>query len=257
MAKSYNSKVIASGDIIEVYEYKNPILEGFDNSKSKGKGRKCVADDEEQLKNRELVLQRARRDLRRLINSNIHMYGVRSKFVTLTFREHVTTFNQANYEWKKFRQRLEDYLEKYIRYAVVPEFTKIGRIHFHVVFFDLPYIQNKKLQDIWGQGFVKINAIDNVDNVGAYVCKYMTKGEESEEKESKSIENDRLKGKKCYFSSRRLYKPIEIKQKDRVDSLATALPACALTYESNFENEYNSVSYKQYNMKKAEIEQVI
>lgn len=256
-AKSYSKKVIACGDIIEVYEYALPILEDFDNSKSKGKGRRCTADEAEQIKNRELVLHRARRDLRRLINSNINMYGVGSKFVTLTFREHVTTFEQANYEWKKFRQRLEDYLEKYIRYVVVPEFTKIGRIHYHVVFFDIPYIQNKKLQDIWGQGYVKINAIENVDNVGAYVCKYMTKGEESEEKEQNSIENDRLKGKKCYFSSRRLYKPVEIKEKDRVENLAVALPASALTYSSTFENEYNSVLYKQYNMNKADIEQVI
>jgi hypothetical protein len=250
-ARSYNSKVIACGDVIEIYEYRDSILEGFDNSKSKGKGRRCVADEVEQANNRELVLHRARRDLRRLINSNINMYSVKSKFVTLTFREHITTLEQANYEWKKFRQRLEDYLEKCIRYVVVPEFTKIGRVHYHVVFFDIPYIQNKKLQEIWGQGFVKINAIDDVDNVGAYVCKYMTKCEESEENSNKI---DKLKGKKCYFSSRKLYKPIEIKQKDRVESLATALPASALTYENTFENEYNSVSYKQYNMKRVKIE---
>lgn len=248
--RSYKSKVIACGDVIEFYEYENSILEGFSNSKSKGKGRSCEADIQEKVKNRELVLKRARRDLRRLINSNIHMYGVRSKFVTLTFKEHITDISQANYEWKKFRMRLEDYMSKYLRYVIVPEFTKIGRIHYHVVFFDLPYISNKKLQDIWGNGFVKINSIDKVDNVGAYVCKYMCKSDDD-------FANDKLLGKKCYFSSRKLYKPIEIKDKNRVDSLAAALPVSALTYESTFESEFNSVSYKQYNMARVKKEEVI
>lgn len=236
--KSYNEKVVISGDIIEIYKYEKPIIEGFSNSKSKGQGRSSVADDEEKKANRQMVLTRARRDLRRLINSNIYEYGLDSKFLTLTFKEHITTFETANYEFKKFRQRLEYELRLKLKYVVVPEFTKQGRIHFHVVLFNVPYIKNSKLQDIWSNGFVKINRIDNVDNVGAYICKYMTKDNVDE----------RLVGKKCYFSSRGLYKPIEIKQKEKVDEFADSLPAVALTYANTFENEYNTTSYKQYNM---------
>lgn len=91
---------------------------------------------------------------------------------------------------------------------------------------------------IWKNGYVKINRIDNVDNVGAYVCKYITKDN-----------NDtRLEGEKMYFSSRGLKKPVEVKEKDRVETLASALPASACVYEAVFENEHNSVSYKQYNL---------
>lgn len=248
----YNKKIIASGSILEVYEYEKNIVSGFDNSKSKGKGRRCVADEEEQKKNRELVLMRARRDLRRLINSNIDMYGVEGKFVTLTFGDDMTDYKKANYEFKKFMQRLEDYTEKDLKYCAVPEIQKerlekYGQAvwHFHVIFFNLPYIRQKKLSDIWKNGFVFINRIDRVDNVGAYICKYMTK------------EGKDTKGIKSYFSSRNLYKPIEIKEKNRVETLASSLPASALTYESTYENDYNKTNYKQYNMNKVKIEEVV
>ncbi len=248
----YDKKIIACGDIIEVYEYENNVVSGFTNSKSKGKGRSCVADEEEQVNNRELVLHRARRDLRRLINCNIDMYGVPGKFVTLTFSEDITDIKKANYEFKKFIQRLGDYTEKDLKYAAVPEIQKerlekSGQAvwHYHVIFFNLPFIQQKKLSGIWKNGFVFINRIDRVDNVGAYICKYMTK------------DNKELKGQKCYFTSRNLYKPIVIKEKNRVDNLAVALPVSALTYESTYENEHNKTLYKQYNMKKVKNEEVI
>lgn len=236
MISSYSKKVIISGDIIEVYEYSESILEGFDNSRSKGKGRRCKADEAEQMRNRELVLQRARRDIRRLVNCNI---GEFSKFITLTFRENITDLKVANYEWKKFKQRLETKIGYKLQYLVVIEFQKRGAIHYHCVMFNLPYVKNKDLAAIWGNGYVKINRIDNVDNVGAYVCKYMTK-----------TDDDRLLGQKMYFASRGLEKPVEIKEKARVETLASALPASALVYSNTFENTHNSVSYKQYNIKK-------
>jgi hypothetical protein len=244
--KSYNSKVVVSGDFIEIYEYDRSVLEGYSIKEYHNCGRCFDANKEDKALNRSKTLTRARRELKRVINSNIYMYDVESKFVTLTFAEHVTTFEVANYEFKKFRQRLEYELHFKLKYAVVPEFTKIGRIHFHLVMFNVPFIRNSKLRNIWSNGFVKINKIENVDNVGAYVCKYMTKDNVDE----------RLKGKKCYFTSRGLYKPIEIKEKDRVDNLLCSLPAYALTYANTFENDYNKTIYKQYNMSKAKIEEV-
>jgi len=248
----YKKKIIVSGDILEVYEYEKNVVAGFKNSKSKGKGRSCVADIEEQEKNRELVLHRARRDLRRLINSNVNMYGVSPKFVTLTFSEDMEDFKKANYEFEKFIKRLNTYCDKSILYVVVPEIQKerlekygVAVWHYHVVFFNLPFIKANKLSNIWQNGFIKINRIDKVDNVGAYVCKYMTK------------DNKELKGQKCYFSSRKLYKPEQIKEKNRVENLVGALPVSALTFESTFENEHNKTLYKQYNMKRLKIEEVI
>lgn len=57
---------------------------------------------------------------------------------------------------------------------------------------NLPYIAAKELENIWSNGFIKINAIDKVDNLGAYVIKYMTKDHADE----------RLQGLKAYNCSK-------------------------------------------------------
>ena len=233
--RSYNKKAVISGDIVEIYEYKNDVLEGYSDTRKTVKGRQARADDEDRKENRKKTLHRARRDLRRLINCNIAEY---SKFVTLTFGEDVRDIKKANYEFKKFKQRLETKIDKKLQYVCVIEFTKAGRVHYHCVFFNLPYIRNKDLKAIWRNGYVKINKIDNVDNVGAYVCKYMTKDGDDE----------RLHGQKMYFSSRGLKKPLEIKNEEEVSNLAVALPPSALTYENLFQSDYNSVHYRQYNI---------
>lgn len=64
----------------------------------------------------------------------------------------------------------------------------------------MEYTESSILQEVWGNGFIKINKIDDIDNVGAYICKYLTK-----------INSDsRLKGRKCYFNSRGLKKPVQV-----------------------------------------------
>jgi hypothetical protein len=236
--KSYNKKAVISGDIIEFYDYKNNVLYDYKDTKKNSKGRQAKAKFEDKLANRKKTLQRNSRNIRRLVNCNIQED---SKFITLTFADNITDLKQANYEWKKFKQRLETKIGYKLQYLVVIEFQKRGAIHYHCVMFNLPYIQNNKLREIWGNGFVKINKIDNVDNVGAYVCKYI----------AKDNDDTRLEGEKMYFTSRGLKKPVEIKEKDRVESLASSLPVSALTYSNTFENEYNSVFYRQYNIKKS------
>lgn len=242
-------KIIASGNIIEVYNYSIGYLANYEltESEKRSRGRKSGVKSVDYEDNREKVLKRARRDLRRIVNSNVNAYGKEftSKFVTLTFAENIKDLKAANYEFKKFMQRLNYYMFKSkksnIRYSVVPEFQKRGAVHYHVIFYNLPYLKANKLADIWGNGFIKINRIDNVDNVGAYICKYMTKDNTDK----------RLEGNKCYFNSRGLFKPLEITEKKEVDELVDSLPQNALTYSSSFENDYvGYIDYKQYNLNK-------
>lgn len=237
MPSTYDKKIIISGDIIEVYSYSLPVLEGYKDVKKKTKGRQKKASEIDKEINREKVLNRAARDLRRIINTNIND---KSKFVTLTFADNVCDLKTANYEFKKFRQRLEYFLDKRIKYSVVVEFQKRGAVHFHTIFFNIPYIKNSDLKKLWGNGFVKINKIDNVDNVGAYVCKYM----------SKDLADKRLEGNKCYFTSRNLNKPIILKEKDLVYSTVNALQGNNLVYENVFKNDFNTTHYLQYNIKR-------
>lgn len=230
---SYRRKAVISGNIIEVYEYENDIIFGYEDNRKNSKGRNSVANDDDKEKNREKVLSRARKDLRRLINCNIEKY---SKFLTLTFADNIQDLDYSNNEFKKFIKRVNYKYGIKLKYSAVIEFQKRGAIHYHVVLYNLIQRVNvKELQEVWGNGFIKINSIDNVDNVGAYVCKYMTK-----------TDDDRLVGRKMYFNSRNLNKPQEIKERSLVDALVGSLQENTLTYENEFSNDYNTVNYKQY-----------
>lgn len=234
---AYNKKVVISGNIIEVYQYENDVIYGYKDTKKKcSGGRSSVASDEDKEINREKVLSRARKDLRRIINSNIQKH---SKFLTLTFEDNVQDLDYANNEFKKFIKRLNYHYGIKVHYSVVIEFQKRGAIHYHALLYNLvDKLDIGKLQKIWGNGFLKINSIKEVDNVGAYVCKYMTK-----------TDDDRLLGRKMYFNSRGLCKPNEIKESSLVDALVGSLQENSLTYENKFSNDYNSINYKQYIIK--------
>lgn len=244
------TKMVISGNIVEVYEYEKGYSTGYkltDDERAK-RGRKKDYTSEDYEINREKVLIRARKELRRIINSNVNSYGdeFTTKFVTLTFKENITDLKSANYEFKKFMKRLNYHMfgskKANIKYSVVPEFQKRGAVHYHVVFYNLPYLKADDLAEIWGHGFIKINKIDNVDNVGAYVCKYMTKDNIDE----------RLEGNKCYFNSRGLYKPTEftdLDDKEIVESLEHSLLLKNLKYKSAFSNEHlGNINYYQFNI---------
>lgn len=238
MTKHYFKKLIKSGHVYEVIQYEKPVIVGETRNDS---GRSLEASESDKRVTRKKTMSKAKTTLRRLINANIGMWEHQPKFMTLTFAENVQDIKQANYEFKKFRQRLEYDLNLKLKYAVVMEFQKRGAIHYHALFFNLPYIDNQKLASIWSHGFVKINVIDNVDNVGAYVTKYMTK---------ESGESDRLLGKKSYFTSRGLYKPEEVVDAKKIEQLEAALSSHE-TYKSSFANDYlGNIQYTQYNTKR-------
>lgn len=248
MVELITQKCVISGDVIEFYGYGYGYTIGHEVRNPLGRG--SEAPEEEKEVNRGKVMSRAKQTVRRLINSNIGCYGEEftAKFITLTFADHVTDVAIANYEFEKFIKRMNyeifESKKANLRYVVVIEFTKKKRVHYHVVMFNIPFIKAKKLEEIWGNGFIKINKINHVDNVGAYVTKYMTKD---------SIE---LVSNKSYFSSRNLFKPTEITDKKRVENLLNSLPLQTMKYESQFDNEYvGTIHYKQYNIKNAKNEQ--
>lgn len=249
MAELVEKKVIISGDVIEFYDYGNPYLKGFEQKKKTGsKGRKKDFRSDEYRENRKRTLHRASADLRRTINANVNAYGkdFAAKFITLTFEENIQDLDYAHNEFMKFIKRLNYYIFKTkianVKYSAVVEFQKRGAVHYHVVFYNLPYIPASKINDLWrrSNGNINVKRIKHVDNIGSYVCKYM----------SKENEDERLEGRKCYFNSRGLFKPTEITDKKRVEALLQALPLIHLKYRNQFENEYLGVTqYCQFNIK--------
>lgn len=169
-----------------------------------------------------------------------------SKFVTLTFdenREHnIKNVQESNSYFKRFVQRMRRKYKDFKYVAVIEFQDKNGRgaVHYHMI-CNLPYIEKSDLQKIWGGGFVKINRIDKVDNVGAYVIKYMTT----------DMDDKRLCGENAYLHSRGLEKPIEVNTwaltenwKAIHDSLENEKPSYTGMYESE---SAGHIEYRQYN----------
>jgi len=185
-------KVIISGHVVEVYEYEKPVWFGFD---SLG-GRNHEGDEERKDEYRQQRNMRCRREIIRLATSNFDVEGC--TFATFTFAENLTNVRLANAHFKRFIQRLRRRYGDF-KYLAVIEFQKRGAVHYHCI-FTIPYIPNAELRDVWSHGFVKITAAKHVDNIGAYVVKYMTK----------NAYDERLDGQKAYLTSRNLEKPVEL-----------------------------------------------
>lgn len=140
------------------------------------------------------------------------------KFLTLTFAENITDLKIANAEFTKFNKRLSYNLYKVnrnvLKYICIPEFQKRGAVHFHVLYFNLPYVKNEKMQDIWGHGYTFIEGISekqNIEDFAKYVCKYMSKeNSKGEDNYQIYLEKEMLNSKR-YFTSRGLIKPEEYK----------------------------------------------
>jgi hypothetical protein len=253
----YDFKIITTGNTIEVIQFGVPIKQG-EEIKVSSAGRSKDASEKNKLVNRYTTMRRARTELRRLVQANNRQYrNVRGSpyepiFLTLTFAENIQDFDTANHEFKLFIMRLGYMVsgkkENSIKYVAVPEFQKRGAIHYHLVIFNMPYIPAKKIADIWRNGFIKVNKIDHVDNVGAYICKYL----------GKDLDDERLRGKKSYFTSRGLIKPTETTynsrapgQKEKLEAVIETAQALSkkAPYTVKYPSDhYDVITYTQYNI---------
>lgn len=231
-------KIVITNNVIEVVEYEKLNVKGKPDNKvykiEKGQGIYLEENYQKQ--------QKIRRDtIRRLITQNFTQNH--SKFITLTFAHNITDVKEANHEYKKFIQRLKVRYPE-LKYVSIIEFQKQGRVHYHMI-CNLPYIKSKELSNIWGNGFIKINSIDKVDNIGAYVVKYMTK---------ENID-DRLQGLKAYNCSKGLERPTEIKTWQDGEELTKQifdkyqLDKIKPVYEQEYTSqEAGIILYKQFNL---------
>lgn len=166
MACFYDKKVFLSGEIVEIYEYSLPIDYGYKGQSPGAKGMR-----EDWTGKDEKNLRKARTNLRRIIWSNI---GKRTKFLTLTYAENVTDYKVFKKDWNRFCVNMRAFGYK-LKFLYVLEYQERGAIHAHVVLFNEEYIPVEVIRRAWKKGFVKINRIKDVKNLGAYVCKYLTK----------------------------------------------------------------------------------
>jgi hypothetical protein len=252
--KQTNQTIIISGSTVESYKYKDSPLY-YDYTRPAIERFPIVVIDEEskqrKIESRKSSQQRARSVLRRLINANAWKWLKPSAlpylpiFLTFTFAENIKDTKVANPIFSKFIKRLNYEItgqkESFLKYVVVTEFQERGAVHFHTIFFNLKHIWVDTLTEIWGEGFIKLKKIEHVDNVGAYICKYM----------AKDFDDDRLDGKKRYFSSRGLIKPTVIKDEEKVSKIVNQIPEQYITQQKEFERKHRgkkigTVEYTQF-----------
>ena len=237
--QQFYEKILVSQGIVEVWRY--------EKLNTKGGGARD-GDGAEHERNYQYTQKVRRNRIRQLVCTN---FDSGSKFVTLTFdNSHdfdIKDVKSCNLYFKKFAKRVK-YKYPDFKYVAVIEFQDAngrGAVHYHMI-CNLPYVKKKELQDLWRGGFVKINRIDKVDNVGAYVIKYMCK----------DTEDERLCGENAYLHSRGLTEPIQVctwkGDKDEWRQIHEALEKQSPSYSSMYESEYTGkIEYMQYNFNRA------
>lgn len=222
----------------------------YEKLNTKGGGARD-GDGKDSEHNYQQCQRRRRNTIRQLICTN---FDSGSKFVTLTFdndRDHDLKDVQAcNSYFKRYIQRMKRRYAAF-KYVAVIEFQDEngrGAVHYHMI-CNLPYIKKSELSEIWGGGFVKINRIDKVDNVGAYVIKYMTS----------DMDDKRLCGQNAYLHSRGLEKPIEVTTwRDSDADIWRDLHSCLKMQTPSYSAKYESdsaghIEYFQYNSNRIDI----
>ena len=204
----YNTKIIETPTTKEIYFYEKPIhskskikIETNDSIQNKRQtfDEMSAHNQYDSLKRKQKHYEQMRWDIARIVDCN---FDNKTKFLTLTFKENIQDINQTNKEFKYFIQRLNYYLYntkiQALKYIATWEKQKRGAIHYHVIFFDFPYIAKEHLQFLWRHGFIKINLInvDSKENRGRYLSKYF--GKDLDLKEHK---------KKAFFKSQNLKLP--------------------------------------------------
>lgn len=182
--KTYNYKIVKLNNYYEEYDYTKPQVI------NKRKKRKLSTIDTLHKKNNiDYNIIRRQNIIRRALLQNEDI----NKFITLTFKNHITEEKEGH---KKLEQFIKRFKYKYpkTKYIAIPEKTKKGRMHYHLL-TNNEYIKNEEIAKIWQQGFIKINRFNNKQHIALYVTKYITKEQQLKVK------------KKHIYMSRNIEKP--------------------------------------------------
>lgn len=221
-------KAVISGNHVELYKYSMPVLCEFEKQTNPK-----VTKEQKTGEKREDNLSRARQTVRRLIWCNITPH---TKFLTLTCKDTCTDVKAFQRKMQTFFQAMTRKGYK-LRYLYVLERQQkrgvkegnSGTWHAHVVVFNNEKIPLNILKSCWNHGRTEIKMLnglrvkddEKIKDVGAYVCKYITK--------EAALEF----GSNVYRCSKGLHRPYEVNLK------ADGLPGVG--YFVDKEDAYNAL----------------
>ena len=242
MTYHYNLKLVHSGDRTELYHYQLAQQRG--NPARNEKGRKGNQDGTtDKNKNRRQVLNAARNNIIRLVNSNKDLLS----FITLTYAENMKDLSKSKADLHKCINKIQRNIPDF-KYLYVLEYQERGAIHYHMlcnypIDFECVHSNRRKPQcqkeaenrfmiDYWPHGFVDIRDLhrEGNTNVGLYVSTYIVK----------SLQDVNMNGYRVYGYSRNLNKPVEetmLIQTDIID----VLQEMNKHYKVSYGNSYDQV----------------
>lgn len=142
-------------------------------------------------------LWRSRERIYHLVEANVSDEH-KPVFFTLTQSDQEKDLKTSNKKIKAVMRRLKAYLGYKPLYIIVPERHKTGAIHYHGVFFNLPYVDVRTFRyEIWREGYVDLQLPRKIKSVARYLAKYLTKD---------TLDNLPI-NEKSYFCSRGLVIP--------------------------------------------------
>ena len=202
-------------------------------------------------------------------------------FVTLTYAENMTDTKRLYTDMNKFIKRLKyKYKESSdIDYLAVVEPQGRGAWHIHVLLrfnaLSSVFVPSHELAGLWGHGFIKIERIQNVDNIGAYLSAYLadveltsdnihnTVAEDREivEKEVDGVKKQFVKGGRLhmYPSGMNLYRKSKgitfperkkMTYKNAKKIVGSSQPHYSKRYEIESDEFSNTIAFEQYNSKR-------
>jgi hypothetical protein len=262
--KSFNHKMVVSGKTLEFYRFNTRVGQDEVSQRQNFQKRsrevllKTYRDNPADFeKVSSSSFRRSRGNIMRLVDSNEDF----DQFITLTFDESkfldpemITNIIETNKLFKKFIMRLNYELKKRklnpveLKYIGVPEYQGDhyfktgekkafgGAVHYHLlVNFKMT---NQQLSDIWGHGFVKIERIKHVQNVGFYISKYI----------GKDLFDLRLFGRRKVLYSKNLLRPVILTGIIRVKKILDSLSFYNLkpVFEKSYKNFLTKTDINYY-----------
>ncbi len=235
-------RLVISGFEIEQYQYKEkPVIRNYKRRKRKEKNN--GDNQNKQIKKTDFAINRTRREIRRLVNSNNNLM----KFLTLTTK--ITGIKKANRFFNLFTQRMKNRFPEFQYLAVIEFQSDIdffgivkpdgGAVHYHLL-CNLRYVKSEEISKIWKHGFIKIKRVSHVDNLGRYLSKYL----------QKDMFDERMFGKKKFFCSQDLKRPTEITNSEAQFFVRNNSENLKITWEATFKDDYRGeILYKIFHLK--------
>lgn len=188
------TKIVRFGDTIELYEYEKNISSNrrHKHISSIQRKRRVERIASKAYVRSDFSIKRAKRNFFRLCHHN-NLIADTVTFITLTYADD-PVYSDCSRDISLFFKRLKKQYEvvghKEVSYIGVPELTKKGRYHFHLLVYNLPpelakgevFIgdssprASRNIQRCWRKGYVTADlATYTSEGIAGYMAKYMGK----------------------------------------------------------------------------------